>query len=91
MEIRIGETYDLITHRGKRIPVQIGSESTVGDKNSEKPPTTVYSITYLDNSGKPNGTCRASELRKRENSKPSEAKLDGDTKSEESKNNKNQK
>lgn len=90
MEIKIGEIYDLITHRGKTVPVQIRNEITVGDKGSQKRGT-VYNFTYLDNSGKPNGTCRSNELRKRENSKPNEARSEADTKLTDSGNNKKQK
>jgi hypothetical protein len=55
MVFKVGDTLDLVGHKGKKTPVQIISESN-----------DVYTIQYLDNSGRPAGTCRASELVKRE-------------------------
>lgn len=80
MEIKIGETYDLIGHKGKTVPVQIRNESTIGGGADKR--GTVYNFTYLDNSKRPDGICRASELRKRENSKPNKLKSEASTKSD---------
>jgi len=55
MTIKVGDTYDLVGYKGKKTPVQIASESN-----------DIYTIIYLDNSGKPAGTCRAGELVKRD-------------------------
>jgi len=58
MKFKVGDTLDFVGYKGKRTPVQIISTSEVGDHNKEE----VVVFTYLDNSGRPNGTCRVSEL-----------------------------
>jgi len=54
MAIKVGDTYDLVGYKGKKTPVQVASAANG-----------IYTIVYLDNSGKPAGTCREEELVKR--------------------------
>lgn len=54
MGFKTGDTCDLVGYKGKTTPVQIISEQDG-----------VFTIQYLDNSGRPAGTCRANELKER--------------------------
>jgi len=55
MAMKVGETYDLIARGGKRTPVQVASVQN-----------DIATIVYLDNSGRPHGTCRENELHARD-------------------------
>lgn len=58
MKVTKGDTLDLVGYKGKRTPIQVISISQIGDAKKED----IVVFTYLDNSGRPNGTCRVTEL-----------------------------
>ena len=62
MKVKIGDTLDLVGYKGKRTPIQVVSISQIGDAHKEE----IAVFTYLDNSGRPNGTCRVAELAERD-------------------------
>lgn len=62
MKFKVGDTLDFVGYKGKLTPVQIVNISEVDDHNKDE----VAVFSYLDNSGRPNGTCRVSELKERD-------------------------
>lgn len=75
MKVKIGDTLDLVGYKGKRTPVQVINISKVGDHGKEE----IFIFTYLDNSGRPNGSCRQSELEKRDQKIEKESSKKEDT------------